>query len=315
MITASANLELWKPVLVIGVLQAGLYGLLPVAFVLSYRISRTVAFVHGGTAGACGFVYFVLAYDGTFIPGAHPKWPPWLSLLTAVALGTVIGAAFGALTLSRRVARLGQMTLTVISLGTMMILLGIVTKVFLVHPGVIPPGPFGEGTVQVWGIYVTRLRAGTFAAVVLLVVGLATFLRVSPVGRKIQAISDDLDASTWCGIRVQRIGCGVHAVSGAVAGLAGALVVATLGPDPIAVFQVVLRGLAVAVIGGLLSLPIALTGALIVGLTESALATGLFGEVSLGRQEFILNVALLALILAVTRARRSEFAVLERRTL
>jgi branched-subunit amino acid ABC-type transport system permease component len=38
------------PSLVSGFFQAGLYGLLAVALVLTYRVSRTVAFVHGGLA-------------------------------------------------------------------------------------------------------------------------------------------------------------------------------------------------------------------------------------------------------------------------
>lgn len=42
--------DLVRPVLVLGLLQAGLYGLLPISIVLSYRISRTIAFVHGGIA-------------------------------------------------------------------------------------------------------------------------------------------------------------------------------------------------------------------------------------------------------------------------
>jgi branched-subunit amino acid ABC-type transport system permease component len=309
------NLELWKPVLVLGVLTAGLYGLLPVAFVLSYRVSRTIAFVHGGTAGACGFVYWFLVYDGTFVPGSRPQWPPFIGLLLAVALGTAMGAAFGAFTLSRRVSRLPQMTLTVISLGTMMMLFGVVTKVIVLHPSIIPPGPFGDGAVPIWGVYVTRLRLGTFAVVVVLVAALALFLRKSSAGKQIQAVADDLDASTWCGLHVARIGCAVHAASGAIAGLAGTLTVATLGPDPASLFQVILRGLAVAVIGALVSLPLALLGALVVGLIESALAAGLFGSMSIGRQELLLNLALLTLILAVTRARRTPHAMLERRTL
>lgn len=314
MILASAELGLWKPVLVLGVLQAGLYGLLPIAFVLSYRVSRTVAFVHGGTAGACGFVYWVLVYNGTFVPGRHPGLPPWLGLVLAVLLGGVLGGSFGAFTLSRRISRLPAMTLTVISLGTMMILLGIVTKVFLVHPAVLPPSPFGDGSVGIWGVQVTRLRAFTFVAAAVLVAGLGFFLKGSFAGRTIQAICDDLDASTWCGVRVQRIGGGVHAACGAIAGLAGVLVVSTLGPDPLALFQVMLRGLAVAVIGGLLNFPLALTGALLVGLAETAFQVGLFGEVPLGGQELIVNGAVVVMILAVTQARRAP-AVLERRTL
>ena len=311
---AGADLSLWKPVLIIGVLQAGLYGLLPIAFVLSYRVSRTIAFVHGGIAGACGFLYFMLVYDGTFVPGPHPALPPWLGLTLMVIFGGILGGAYGILVLSRRVASLSIMTLTVISLGTMMILLGIVTKVLLLYPGVLPPGPFGTGTFSVAGIVVTNLRLGTFAAVVVLVVFLAVSLQ-SQAGKQIQAICDDLDASTWCGINVPRIGMAVYAGSGAIASLAGILITATVGPDPLALFQIILRGLAVAIIGGMLSLPLALIGALVIGILESALVTGMLGDVGLGRQELLINATLLTLILLIARARKLASPVLQRRAL
>lgn len=314
MIMASADLSLWKPVLVIGVLQAGLYGLLPVAFILSYRVSRTIAFVHGGIAGACGFGYFVLVYDGTFVPGPHPALPPWLGLTLMVGLGAILGGAYGTVVMSPRVAKLSIMTLTIISLGTMMILLGIVTKVLLLHPGVMPPGPFGAGTVSVAGVIITNLRLGTFAAVLVLIVFLAISLR-SQAGKRIQAVSDDLDASTWCGINVPRIGMVVYAGSGAIASLAGILITSTVGPDPLALFQIILRGLAVAIIGGMLSLPLALIGALVIGILESALVTGMLGDISLGRQELLINATLLALVLLIARARKLASPVLERRAL
>jgi branched-chain amino acid transport system permease protein len=51
------DFSLWKQVLVIGAAEAGLYALLPVALVLSYRVSRTIAFVHGGIAASAALLY------------------------------------------------------------------------------------------------------------------------------------------------------------------------------------------------------------------------------------------------------------------
>jgi len=53
---ASTDLGLWRPVLVLAILQAGLYGLLPISLVLCYRVSRTIAFVHGGIASAAASI-------------------------------------------------------------------------------------------------------------------------------------------------------------------------------------------------------------------------------------------------------------------
>ena len=69
------HLELWKPVLVLGTLEAGLYAMLPIALVLSYRVSRTIAFVHGGIAAGGAFIYWELSYNEGLVPGHHPEWP------------------------------------------------------------------------------------------------------------------------------------------------------------------------------------------------------------------------------------------------
>ena len=55
------------PSLVNGLAQAGLYGLIAVALVLTFRVSRTVAFLHGGLVliSSSGFVE---SMEGTQVP-------------------------------------------------------------------------------------------------------------------------------------------------------------------------------------------------------------------------------------------------------
>ena len=52
--------DLIPEIVLLGLMVAGLYGLLPVAIVLTYRISRTIAFVHGGIAIFVGLFYAVM---------------------------------------------------------------------------------------------------------------------------------------------------------------------------------------------------------------------------------------------------------------
>ncbi len=117
-----------------------------------------------------------------------------------------------------------------------------------------------------------------------------------------------------------RIGTGVHATAGAIAALAGALIAAQSGPDPINLIIFLLRGLAVAIVGGLMSMPLALAAAFVLALAQTALVVGMVapsavGAYSIGAQELIVNIILLAMILTVARLRPRQFYLLERQSL
>lgn len=316
----SVNLDLWREVLIIGVAEAGLYALLPIALVLSYRVDRTIAFVHGGIAASAALLYWVLVYDNPFPPGTRPELPALVGLLLVMAIGGGLGCAYGIATAHPWVAALPRMTLTVISLGAMMTALGVFSSTLSVPPEVIPPSPFDFGNVRIAGVVLTPLRTGTLAIAVILVAALATFLNVTRTGLRLQAIADDPEPAAWSGVKVARISTGVHTVAGATAAMAGALIAAQSGPDPINLITFLLRGLTVAIVGGLMSLPIALIAALVLGVTQSALIVGVIGTsdgaaYSIGRQELLLNLIMLAAILGVAKLRPRQFYLLDRQSL
>jgi branched-chain amino acid transport system permease protein len=313
------HLTLWKQVLVLGFAEAGLYALLPIALVLSYRVSRTIAFVHGGIAASTALLYWWFVFDNPAVPGYRPALPPFVGLCVVVAIGTAMGAAYGIAVTIPKIAALPRMTLTVVSLGAMMIAIGIFTSTLKVPPESIPPSPFGSGRVTLFGgttpVVLTSLRMATMVISVVLVIALAAFLSLSRTGRHLKAISDDLEASAWCGVKVAKVGAGVHTVAGAIAGLAGALIAAQSGPDPINLILFLLRGLTIAIVGGLMSLPLALAASLVVGIVEVGMVVGVIGPYAIGRQEFILNAILLVLILSIARLRPRQFYLLERQSL
>lgn len=311
------KLDLLAPVLVLGLLQAGLYGLLPIAIVLSYRISRTIAFVHGGVAIAGGLVYRVLTQGtgGSFYQPEQQHTDPRVAMLSVLLLGACFGAIYGTVVMSRWVAPLPGITLTVISLGTMLTTTALAAKYLRPGGASLAPTPFGDASVTVSGVVVNAHRAATFGIVVGLVAVLAIVLNRTYTGLSVRAIADDLEASVWCGAKLRLIGTGVFAVSAAVSALAGALYVSTVAAATESVLQLFMRGLILAVVGGLRSVPLALAAALMFGILETALLVGFFGELGGGYQELVLSAALLALILVVARTRRESFFLLGRASL
>jgi branched-subunit amino acid ABC-type transport system permease component len=97
--------------------------------------------------------------------------------------------------------------------------------------------------------------------------------------------------------------------------LAGVLIAVVGGPNPADMIVLFLRGLAIAVVGGLRSLPVAFVAAFLFGLTETALIVGFFGTVSPAKTEIILSGLLLVIIVIAARLRRESFFLLERQSL
>ena len=235
-------------------------------------------------------------------------------MLTTLA-GAFAGGVFGVFVMSRKIAARGALALTVISLAAMMLLLGVLTTVLPVPAEIPPPGAFGGGTVGIWGVEITRDQFFTCVCVVVLVVALAAVLTRTRSGMSIRAVADDIEAGVWCGVKLHRVGTAVYVASGAIAALGGALLSIRLGPDPIQMLFLFLRGLGVAMIGGMRSLPLALLGATIYSMLETSLNIGLFGTVTLDKQEIIINGALILAILVVAKKRREDFFLLERQSL
>jgi branched-chain amino acid transport system permease protein len=317
--------DLFTTVMVAGVVQAGLYGLLPVSIILSYRISRTIAFVHGGIAAATALLYWLLCVNVPLIPnyvyefqghqiGSRPVLNPFVAMLIATAFGAAVGAIYGLIIMQPRIARLPVLTLTVVSLGAMMLLIG-VFNVMNVVADVVPPSPFGTGVKEIFGVYLTAHKVIALLVVLGVSLALAVWLARTHTGLVIRALADDQEAGVWCGVKLRQTGTIVYAGSGAFAGLAGVLIAVVGGPNPGDMIVLFLRGLAIAVVGGLRSLPIAFLAAFLFGLTETALIVGFFGSVSPARTEIILSGLLLAIIVIAARLRKESFFLLERQSL
>jgi branched-subunit amino acid ABC-type transport system permease component len=323
------HLGLLDTVLVAGFVNAGLYGFLPISLILSYRISRTIAFVHGGIASAAALLYWILCVNSPLLPnyilqlgngqdparyGTRPELSPFAAMLIAVAFGALIGGIYGAIVMSRRLAGLAVLTLTIISLGAMMGLIGIF-QYLNVQPDFVPPSPFGTGDIHVANVALTNHKLATFALVALLSAGLALLLARTHTGLMIRALADDQEAGVWCGIHLRAVGTLVYAGSGGLAALAGVLIAVTSGPNPPEMLVLFLSGLAIAAVGGMRSLPLAFAGALIYSYLETALVLGLFGDLSRPARALILYGGLFALIVAVARFRRDSVFLLERQSL
>ena len=305
-----------KAALVTGVALGALYGILAVGLVLSFRMSRIVAFVHGGIALASAFLYWYLVADpartsghGTSVAYATKEWPKAPAVILAILLGAGLGLVFAWL-VTGRMAKWPRVTVTTLSLGAMLLLAGITQEIW---PGAfeIVPSPFGKGRVTIWEANVSHHQIAVISLLVFLVITLHFVVTRTKVGVQMRAISDDVEAAEMVGVPVRRISMGVWALTGALAGLGGVLLTPMTRLGASVILFVLIRSLAGAVLGGFRSLPLALLGAMLFGQVESHVGGGTFGRVSSGWREMILMAVLFVGIIIVTRRRRSQFRLAE----
>jgi branched-chain amino acid transport system permease protein len=289
--------SLWGPSLVIGLANAGIYSVLAVALVLTFRISRTIGFMQHGIAviGALGYYHLTAAYQMNGL----------LAMVILIAAGAITGGLYGLLVMNRRIAFLPRITLSMISLSVMLMLTAAASLSFPVRPDVaISPSPFGEHSFRIWSFNVTAHRVMSLLITVSLVVLLALWLNGTRAGVNVRAISDDVEAARWSGIRLFRIGVGAYAASGAMSALAGSLLAPIAGPDLQAMLLVFFRALTIAVVGGFRSPALALLGALVLSLTETFMTTSALGDIGPGTKETSIFLAMLATALIVAKVRK-----------
>ena len=268
-----------------GALVGLMYALVAVGIVLVYKTSGVANFAQGAIAMTGAYATWALAsYFGT---------PMWIAI--PVALVTMF--CFGLL-IEHAVLRhmVGQPVIMII-----MVTFGI--EIFLrgVMPGFfgvavkrldlgIPQAPIFLGEMLINRAYLV----GGIVSAVLIVAAIALFN--SRAGIVMRAVSDDQGASWSVGIRVERAIGMAWGLAAGTATAAGVLWGSTQGVDW-SLSLLLMKALAIAILGGLDSIPGVLLAGLIVGICES-LATGIIDPlVGGGTRDIVASVIILITLL------------------
>lgn len=246
--------------LISGVSQGCIYGLIALGFVLIYKATETVSFAQGELMmlGAfCGLgLMTVLGF------------PFWLAVpATLVAMGL-----FG-IVVERAVVRpiLGQPAFSVVMLtiGIGYVLRGVVTMIPNIGTDTHTlPVPYKDLSLGLGGLVLNAEQAVVIAATAVLCGGLFAMFRYSKLGIAMQAASQNQLAAYYMGIPVKRLNGLVWGLAAAVASVAG-LLLAPITFVHANMGFIGLKAFPAAVVGGFGSLPGAIVGGLVIGIVES----------------------------------------------
>jgi len=247
-------------VLVSGIAQGCIYGLIALGFVLIYKATETVSFAQGELMMLGAFLGLALMTALGF--------PFWLSVLSAIA---AMGA-FGVL-LERIVIRpiLGQpaFSIVMLTIGIGYVARGAITMIPNVGTDTHTlPVPYRNEVLEFGGVVFAVEQLAVIGVTALLCTLLYLLFRHSKVGIAMQAASQNQLAAYYMGIPVKRLNGLVWGLAAAVAAVAGLLLA------PITFIHanmgfIGLKAFPAAVVGGFGSLPGAIVGGLIIGVVES----------------------------------------------
>ncbi len=246
--------------LISGIAQGCIYGLIALGFVLIYKATETVSFAQGEL--------MMLGAFGGLAGMTFLGFPFWLSVLCAIA-GM---ALFGAL-LERVVIRpiLGQpaFSIVMLTIGIGYVARGLITMIPNIGTETHTlPVPYKDQIWKVGGLVLNVEQMVVIVATALLCGILFTVFKYSKIGIAMQASSQNQLAAYYMGIPVKRINGLVWGLAAAVAAIAG-LLLAPITFVHANMGFIGLKAFPAAVVGGFGSLPGAIVGGLIIGIVES----------------------------------------------
>lgn len=155
------------------------------------------------------------------------------------------------------------------------------------------PEIFGYGQSEFGPIVITNNTAGTVVSSIVLLTIVLWWMKSSRRGLEIRAMMMNPHAASIVGIGVRRTGLYVMALTGALAGLAAVLLSQVYYVSPFAGTTPLIKGLAIALCGGLGSVTGAVIAAVILALNEAITAATVGGQYVLMTQFALIIVIIL----------------------
>ena len=243
-----------------GLASGSIYALGAIGLSLVYGILKLVNFAHGDFITLGGFVAFAIN-----VSAGLPLAVAFLGALAAVAaLGLVLEFTIWA-PMRRRGA--GVMQLLLLSIGLAFVIRNLILFEWGGDDRALDVDQF-----QVWNLFgdvtITAIQVTVIVTAGVVLVLVATMLRVTLIGKTMRALSDSFDLAEVSGVNTRRVVVYTWLLAGSLAGLAGVLAAIYTTLTPNTGWFLLLPIFAAVVLGGIGNAYGALIGGLTIGLVQ-----------------------------------------------
>jgi branched-chain amino acid transport system permease protein len=247
-------------VLISGVAQGCIYGLIALGFVLIYKATETVSFAQGDLMMLGAFAALACMTMLGF--------PFWLAVPSAIAAMALFGM-FAERVVIRPILGQPAFSIVMLTIGIGYVARGVITMI----PGIGTEThalevPYRGMLIPLGSLVLNVEQLVVIGATAVLCAGLYAMFRYTSVGIAMQASSQNQLAAYYMGIPVRKLNGIVWGLAAAVAAVAG-LLLAPITFVHANMGFIGLKAFPAAVVGGFGSLPGAIVGGLIIGVVES----------------------------------------------
>lgn len=270
--------------LVNGLSVGSMYALIALGYTMVYGIILLINFAHGE-------FMMMGAFIGSLVIGYLAGIPLVLALVIAM-----VGAGLLAVVTERiayRPLRDKNRIYVLTAAIAVSVLLQNLGRVLFGASSQPFPAQFPQGSYEVFGIFLEYAQLIVMALCILLMGVLWVIVNKTKLGTAMRATAQDLDAARLMGINVNFVISFTFFIGASLAGAVGVLYGMQYSIDPLMGIQPGLAAFVAAVLGGIGSIPGAMVGGLIIGVTENLVA-GYISSTYQGAITFVILIIVLA---------------------
>uniref|UniRef100_A0A7C4W0L5 Branched-chain amino acid ABC transporter permease LivH n=1 Tax=Desulfatirhabdium butyrativorans TaxID=340467 RepID=A0A7C4W0L5_9BACT len=255
-----------------GLTRGSIYALIALGYTMVYGIIELINFAHGE-------IYMIGAFTGLIVSTVLTAYglDTFAVLVLTLVLSAIYSAAYGftvekiAYKPLRQAPRLSPL---ISAIGMSIFLQNYVmlaqTSDFVPFPALIPDFEFWEPYSHI----VSSSELVILIATTVLMVALTLFIRYTRIGKAMRATAQDRTMAMLVGINVNRVISTTFIIGSCLAAFGGVLIASHIGQINFFIgFIAGIKAFTAAVLGGIGSIPGAVLGSMVLGLTES-FATG-----------------------------------------
>ncbi len=261
------------------------YALIAIGYTMVYGILRLINFAHGDIFMMAG--YFMIICMTNFL------LPWYVSIILVIAMTVALGV------LTEKIAykplrSAPRMSVMISAIGVSYLLQNLATYLFSALPKPYPTIGFLNTKITIGSLSTSLVTFITPILTILIVIGLVFLINKTKIGMAMRAVSKDFEVARLMGIRINNIISFTFVIGCALAAI-GSILYFVPRPQvyPLSGSLPGLKCFVAAVFGGIGSIPGALVGGFLIGISETFIKASPYSEFSDAFTFVILIIVLL----------------------
>ncbi len=243
-----------------GIIAGAIYALVASGFSLIYNVTKMMHFAHGAVLAIGAYFLYAMA-------SSHLAFP--LAIIVTIILTCLTGEAVNRLIYKPLRARKASNAVQLIaSLAAMILINAIILAIWGADIKTITLA-YKNPVYNIGGVLITKVQVTIIITAATLLIVLWWLMKRTRLGKGMRALADNKDVAQTVGINPEMLYTITFIIGSALAAVAGILIGIEQNLSPTMGVSLIIKGFTGAVIGGMLSVPGAVLGSLILGLVEN----------------------------------------------